>query len=160
MKFKCWHYRIFELKLHILQKFERWMLYRKIPLTRLGHIYGQGTNLMSLYLTRRLYTWWGLIFGRKITSICNPLNLLFFLFFQHTVRISAFFTSCKLWNMFKVNDKVKNKDTVDVVLPSLLLTLNIFHFLLQCSKCWLWSDNCRLGLLFYCSDALRLLKLI
>ena len=30
----------------------------------------------------------------------------------------------------KVNDKVNNKDTVDVVLVSLLLTLNTFHFLL------------------------------
>ena len=29
---------------------------------------------------------------------------------------------------------------------SALLSLNLFHFLLQC--CWLWSVNCRLGLLF------------
>ena len=61
----------------------------------------------------------GAYIWEKNTSICNPLNLLFFLFFQHTVRISAFFTSYKLRNMFKVNDKVKNKDTVDVVLTSL-----------------------------------------
>ena len=32
----------------------------------------------------------------------------------------------------KVNDQVKNKDTVDVIPASLLLTLNTFHFLLQC----------------------------
>ena len=32
----------------------------------------------------------------------------------------------------KVNYKVKNKDTVDVVLATLLLTLSVFHFLLQC----------------------------
>ena len=60
-----------------------------------------------------------------------------------------FFTSCKMWNMFKVNnkgtgirkvnDKVKNKDTIDVVLASLLLTLNPFNFLLQCFFCWFWS---------------------
>ena len=31
----------------------------------------------------------------------------------------------------KVNVKVKNKDTVDVVLASLLLALNTFHLLLQ-----------------------------
>ena len=53
----------------------------------------------------------------------------------------AFFTSPKIWNMFKVNNKdtrirkvnnkVKNKDTVDIVLASLLLTLNAFHFLLH-----------------------------
>ena len=52
-----------------------------------------------------------------------------------------------MWNMFKVNnkdtridkvnDKVKNKDTVDVVLASLVLTLNTFDFLLQCFYCWL-----------------------
>ena len=29
----------------------------------------------------------------------------------------------------KINDKVSNKDTVDVVLVSLLLNLNMFHFL-------------------------------
>ena len=33
----------------------------------------------------------------------------------------------------KVNEKVKNKETVDVVLASLLLTLSTFHFLLQVS---------------------------
>ena len=53
-----------------------------------------------------------------------------------------------MWNMFKVNnkdtrihkvnDKVKNKDTVDVVLASLLLTLTTFHFLLQCFYCLLF----------------------
>ena len=48
----------------------------------------------------------------------------------------------------KVNDKVKNKDTVDVFLASLVLKLNTFHLLLQCFYCWLWSVNCRLGLLF------------
>ena len=32
----------------------------------------------------------------------------------------------------KVNYKVKNKDTVDVVLATLLLTLSVFDFLLQC----------------------------
>ena len=55
-------------------------------------------------------------------------------------HISAYFTSCQLQNMFKVinkdtrirkvNDKVNNKDILDVVLVSLLLTLNTFHFLL------------------------------
>ena len=46
----------------------------------------------------------------------------------------------------KVNDKVKNEDTVDAVLPSLVLTLNKFHFLLKCLHC--------------CSDALCLLESI
>ena len=97
---------------------------------------------------------------KENTSICNLLNLLCFLFLLYKARISAFCTPCKTWNinMFKVNnketrirkvnDKVKNKDTVDVVLASLLLTLNTFHFLLQCFYWWLWSINCQPGLLF------------
>ena len=77
---------------------------------------------------------------------------------KHFNLQSFFFLSCKMWNMFKVknrdtrirkvNNKVKNKDTIDVVLASLLLTLNTFHFLLQCFYCWLWSLNCWVGLLF------------
>ena len=51
-------------------------------------------------------------------------KLFFLSFFQYEARISAFFTSRKIWNMFKVNDKVKNKDTVNVVLATLLLTLS------------------------------------
>ena len=35
----------------------------------------------------------------------------------------------------KVNNKVKNKDTIDVVLATLLLTMSTFHFLLQCFYC-------------------------
>ena len=64
---------------------------------------------------------------------------------------------CKIWNMFKVNNKdtrthkvntkVNNKDIIDIVLISLLLNLNIMHLLLQCFYCWLWSVNCQLGLL-------------
>ena len=111
--------------------------YRKIPLIRPG----QMTNLMGFY-----------------SVICNLLDLLFFFFFlQYKARILAYFTSCKMWNMLKVNnkdtrihkvnDKVNNKDIVDVVLVSLLLDLNTFHFLLQCFYCWLISVNCRLGLL-------------
>ena len=37
----------------------------------------------------------------------------------------------------KVNDKANKKDTIDVVLASLLLTLSTFYFLLQCFYCWL-----------------------
>ena len=48
----------------------------------------------------------------------------------------------------KVNIKVKNKDTVDVVLATLSLTLGTLHFLLQYFYCWPWSVNCWLGLLF------------
>ena len=64
---------------------------------------------------------------------------------------------CKIWNMFKVNNKdtrthkvnnkVNNKDIIDIVLISLLLNLNIMHLLLQCFYCCLWSVNCQLGLL-------------
>ena len=107
----------------------------------------------SVY-TDKEQIWWayiwgngGLIFERKNTSICNLLNLLFFLFFQCKARILAFFTSCKMWKKLrKVNDKVKNKDTADIVLTSLLLHLNTFHLLLQCFYCCLWWINYQLGL--------------
>ena len=83
---------------------------------------------------------------------------LFSSFFPSKSTKTAFFKLRKMWDMFKVNnkdtrirkvnDKVKIKDTLDVFLASLLLTLNTFHFLLQCLYCWLWSVNCRLGFLF------------
>ena len=106
-----------------------------------------------------LYTRRGLqLGGETLPSICSLPNSIFFLFFQYKSRIFAFFTSCKMGNMFrvdnkdtrirKVNIKAKNKDTVDVVLATSLLTLRTFHFLLQCFYCWLWSVNCWLGLLF------------
>ena len=51
-------------------------------------------------------------------------------FFQYKARISAYFTSCKMWNMLKDNNKdariskVNNKSTAGVVLVSSLSTLN------------------------------------
>ena len=112
----------------------------------------------------------GLIFGRKNTSSYNLLNLLLFfvfsiikLVFRHIARLARCETCLRLTikGIHKVNDKViskrtgtrkvndifNNRDTVDVVLVSLLLTLNTFHFLLQCFYCWLWSVICGLGLL-------------
>ena len=120
----------------------------KILLICPGHIYGQRTNLMGLYVgvegEGRLgtYIWeekhfnlqflkftllsffqykahvlafftfckmrniggrgsggWELIFGRKNTSICNLLNLLFLFFFsppQYKAHVLAFFTMCKM----------------------------------------------------------------
>ena len=107
---------------------------------------------------------WGvLIYGvvyirEKKQFNLQSVKLTFLSFLQYKARISSFFMPCKMWNMFKVNNKdtkirkvnnkVKNKDTIDIILPSLLLTLNIFHFLLQCFYCWLSSVNCWLGLLF------------
>ena len=121
-----------------------------------GLIYGQRTNLMGLYSGEGIG---GLIFRRKNTSTCNLSNLLFFLsFFQYKAHISAFFTLSNMWIMFKVdntdtrihkaNKKAKNKDTDDIVLACLLLTWNMFHFLLHCFYCWLWSVNYWLVLLF------------
>ena len=99
-----------------------------------------------------LYTGGGGIFVRKNTFTRNLLNLLlFFLFFQYKARIFACFTSCKMWNMFKVNNKAPEyvKLTIKLTIKtpltlfwSLLLNLNIFHFLWQCFCCWLWSVNC------------------
>ena len=100
---------------------------------------------MDLYL-RSLYKQGeeGLMLERKNTSSYKLLNLFSFHFFQYKARISAFFTSCKMRDIFKVNnkdtrirkidDKVKNKDSPDIALASLLLTLSSFHFLLKIVK--------------------------
>ena len=101
-----------------------------------GRIYGEGA-----------YIW-----QKKHSNLQSVKISTFFSSFRYKARISAYFASCKLDNnkntrMRNINDKVNNKDTVDVVLVSLLLTLNTFHFLLQCFYCWLWSVNCQLGLL-------------
>ena len=69
----------------------------------------------------------------------------FSFFFQYKAHILAYFTSFKMRNMFKANNKdprickgknkVNNKNILDVALVSLLLNLNKFHFLLQCFYC-------------------------
>ena len=43
--------------------------------------------------------------------------------------------------------------SIDVVLPSLLITLNRFHIMLWPSHCWLWVSKCWLG-----TDVLKNLK--
>ena len=110
--------------------------HRKIPLIRTVRIYGERTNLMGLYLG------WTYIREEKHFNL-RSVKLTFLSFFQYKARILAFFTLCnkdtRIYNkdtrIRKVNDKVKNKDTVDVVLVSLLLILNTFHLLLQCFYC-------------------------
>ena len=91
------------------------------------------TNLMGLYSEVGAYIWEEKHFDLKSVS------LIFFSFFQYQARISAFFTSLKVSNkdtrIRKVNVKVKNKDTVDVVLFFLLLTLNAFYFFLERFYC-------------------------
>ena len=57
-------------------------IYRKIPLIRPGHIYGQRANLMGLY-SGGLYTG-GLYWGRKNNSIC--ILLTFVSFFQSSIK--------------------------------------------------------------------------
>ena len=115
----------------------------------------------------RAYTWEEQHFNLQI---CNLLNLLFFLFFfQYKARISTFFTSCKMRNTFEVNNKdtrirkvnykVRNKDTVVVVVASLSLTLNTFHFLLVFLLLILIS-LLPAGVVVCCSYALCLLESI
>ena len=78
--------------------------------------------------------------GGKNTSICNLLNLLlFFLFFQYKARILAYFTSCKAWNMFKVNNNDKKTLEYGTFTIKLRIKTPLMSF-------WsLWSVNCRLG---------------
>ena len=51
-------------------------------------------------------------------------------------------------DLFKVNN-INTNDVIDVVLVSLLLTLNIIHTSFQCFYCWLWAGKCLLN----CSKA-------
>ena len=82
---------------------------------------------MGPYLRGHIYIWaytW-----EEKHFILQSVKHTFFLFFQYKACILAFFTSWKMCNMFKVNNKdtrihkvnnkIKNKDTVDVVLASL-----------------------------------------
>ena len=118
---------------------------RKSGLIHPGRIYGQRTNLMGLYS------------GELHFSLQSVKVITFLSFFQYKARIFAYSRHEKWKIKFKVKnngtriskvkDKVNSKDTVDVVLVSLLLKLNTFHFLLQCFYYWLWLVNCRLGLL-------------
>ena len=100
----------------------------------------------------------------------QSVKLTFLSFLQYKARILAFFTSCKMGNMFKVNnkdtrirkvnDKVKNKGTVDIVLASLLLTLNAFHFLLHCFLLLTLISELLAVVVVCCSDALCQLESI
>ena len=103
-------------------------IYRKIPLTRPGRIYGQNSHLK---FDGPIFRWGrGRAYIREEKNFnLQSVKLIFLSFFQYKARISTFFMSGNMWNMFKVNnkdsrirdvkDKVKNKDTVDVVLASL-----------------------------------------
>ena len=82
--------------------------YRKILLTRPGRVYGQRKSLMALYSGwgRRclIYGGGGLIFGRKNASICNLLNLFFFLFSctKHVFWHLSHRVICEIcWNQFR-----------------------------------------------------------
>ena len=46
--------------------------------------------------------------------------------------------------LFKFNNKDHQNHVNDVVLVSLLLTLNRFHTLFWCSYCWLWTSKWQL----------------
>ena len=50
------------------------------------------------------------------------------------------------WTMCEICSQLTTKipDVVDVVLMSLLLTLNRFDTLSWCSNCWRWTSKCRL----------------
>ena len=50
-----------------------------------------------------------------------------------------------MWNLFRVNNKDTRTMSIDVVLMFSLLTLNRFHTLIWCFRCWLWTSKCRLG---------------
>ena len=118
---------------------------RRSPLIHPGRIYGQRTNLMGLYSGELHFS----LQSVKVITFLSFSSIKLVLW--HISRNERWKIKFKVKNkgtrISKVNDKVNSKDTVDVVLVSLLLKLNAFHFLLQCFYYWLWLVNCRLGLL-------------
>ena len=97
-------------------------IYRIILLICPEHIYEQRTNLLGRGGGGGSY-----IQEEKYFNL-QSVKLIFVSFFQDKGCISAFFMSCKMYNMFKVNkkdtilfkvNKVKNKYTVDIALASL-----------------------------------------
>ena len=94
-------------------------------------------------------TWWAVIGNLTLPRSvrCHLKNLLFAL-----VILSIALEPCSLKNasfpadiyLFKINSGNARKmwhqnDVSDVVLVSLLLTLNRFRILFQCFHCWLWT---------------------
>ena len=47
--------------------------------------------------------------------------------------------------MFKITNQKPREKFIDTVLVPLFWALNIFHALLWCFPCWLWTSNCPLG---------------
>ena len=89
---------------------------------------------MVLYLGEGegTYIHGGIIFERENTSICNLLNLLFFVFWclKHIFQYFSPRARCEILSKLtitkpeyiKLTIKLRNKDTIDVVLASLMLT--------------------------------------
>ena len=99
----------------------------------------------------------GLIFRRKNTSICNLLKVLPFFLFS-SIKL-VFWHISHHWR-YEICSKliIKTPEYVTVTIKLtiktpwsgsglFIMTLNTFHLFLQCFYCWLWSVNCRLGLL-------------
>ena len=67
-----------------------------------------------------------------------PLNI-------YLIKVSNKNFRKKFWNIFKVNQKRPQYDVIDVLLVSLLLTLNKFHPFIQSFIYLLLTGECLLG---------------
>ena len=101
------------------------VIYRKIPLIRPGCIYGQRTNFDGPIFVGGggglIYGRGRLIFGRKNTSICDLLNLLFFLFssIKHVFRHFSRRARCEICSKLtiKTPEYVKLKIKLKIKTP-------------------------------------------
>ena len=104
-------YNIYTYTIHI---YTYTYTYQKIPLICPGDMYGQRINLMGLYLG-------GLILVRKKTSICNLLNLFFFLFssIKHIFRHLSRHARCKIGSKLtiKIPEYVKLRIKLKIKTP-------------------------------------------
>ena len=73
-------------------------------------------------------------------------NCFFLINSQSTLTVKSWWRRC--WCMVSgvlgVDSQGIRKMAVEVVLMSILLTLGVFHTLLWCLCCWIWTGKCQL----------------
>ena len=85
---------------------------------------------------------------RWTIQVPNPIRLCTW-FVHVTLHVLYKYSVTRLWPL------IINTSFWNVVLVSLLLTLNIFHSLFRCFYCWFWTSKCRLGKVSYRSGRNR-----
>ena len=99
---------------------------------------------MPRHINKLIYAWeWGWGTGEKHLKLQYFKLTFIFFSIKHIFRHFSCSARCEICSKLTIKTpeyinltiKLKNKDTIDVVLVSFLLTLNTFDFLLQCFYC-------------------------